>query len=276
MPPTVKLDWKAHDFDRDAQERNSSSASVRYIVFDAASEAEAVSAVEAAAPSVYDDIPLRSVSVSERLSDTSWRVEARYSFPSGGSGGGSAVAEREPAFSFDISHGEQRTLIFPIAHKSKLPASAPDSVTINDGEGVNLDSPVCTFSETFWFPPSRITSDWKIRVASMYKKINAKPFRGFEAGDVRFEGCSASRAGNDPDDYWQVTFKFAVQINNRKQPVKIGNLGNITKRGWDYLWIRYKEDISEDSSEKKYVQKVPVAAYVEQVFEEADFRQMGI
>lgn len=276
MPPTVKFDWKNQNFDHDAQDKNASSASVPFIVFDAASESEAVSAVEDTAPPDFNGIPLKSVSIAERLSDTSWRVEARYSYPSGGSGGGSAVAEREPAFSFDVSHGEQRTLMFPIAHKSKLPADVPDSVTINDGDGVKLDSSVCTFSETHWFPPARITAAWKIRVASMYKKINSKPFRGFDPGDVRFEGCSASRAGNDPADYWQVTFKFAVQLNNRQLPQQIGDLGSIVKRGWDYLWVRYQEDFAQDNDGKMYTTKKPVAAFVEQVFEEADFREMGI
>lgn len=273
---TVQQAWNAVSLERDSQNSNNGSASVFYIVSGAAEEPDAITAAADYAPDTFDGIPRKSVSVSDRLTDTQWKIEVRYAFPSGGSGGGASVADREPSFSFDVSQGEKRTLFFPIDIKAKLPANAVNPQTINDGEGVSLDSPVCTFSETHWFAPSKITAAWKIRVASMYKKINSEKFRGFEAGDVRFEGCSASRAGNDPSDYWQVTFKFAVRVNNKNNPEQIGNLGSVSKRGWDYLWCRYKEDFEADGSGKLYTVKKPVAAFVHQVFEEADFRKMGI
>ena len=216
MSVTVQQAWSPANIERDNQNTNNASASVYFIAFDAANEAEALSAVENSAPDSFDGIPRKSVSVSDRLTETDWKIEVRYAFPSGGSGGGSAVADRDPSFSFDVSQGATRHITTPLAHKTKIPSSAPDSSAINDGEGIDIDASVCTFSETWWFPPNKITPAWKIKVASLYKKINSKKFRGFEPGDVRFEGCTGSRSGNSSSDYWQMTFKFAVQMNNKK------------------------------------------------------------
>ena len=276
MSVTVQQAWSPANIERDNQNTNNASASVYFIAFDAANEAEALSAVENSAPDSFDGIPRKSVSVSDRLTETDWKIEVRYAFPSGGSGGGSAVADRDPSFSFDVSQGATRHITTPLAHKTKIPSSAPDSSAINDGEGIDIDASVCTFSETWWFPPNKITPAWKIKVASLYKKINSKKFRGFEPGDVRFEGCTGSRSGNSSSDYWQMTFKFAVQMNNKKTPLQIEDLGSVAKRGWDLLWIRYEEDIVTGSGGKMYTVKKPVAAYVDQIFEEADFRELGI
>ena len=149
---------------------------------------------------------------------------------------------------------------------------APDSQGINDGEGADIVCPVCTISETHWFRPSKITTAWKKKVATMVGCINGSAFWGFSAGELLFTGCSGTRTGDSSKDKWQVTFRFGVQAN---QSVKIGSLGTISKRGWDLLWARYKEEIKE-SGGKKIVLRVPKAAYAEQVYEEANFKSLGI
>jgi len=46
-----------------------------------------------------------------------------------------------------------------------------------------------------------------------------------------------------------------------------------SKKGWEYLWVRYAD--AEDATPKAIV-KVPVAVYIEKVYEEGDFSGLGI
>ena len=47
------------------------------------------------------------------------------------------------------------------------------------------------------------------------------------------------------------------------------------KLGWDYLWFRYEEaDVKDSEGNVVSVARKPVAAYVERVYEFADFRDI--
>ncbi|RLJ02117.1 MAG: hypothetical protein DRP08_04810, partial [Candidatus Aenigmatarchaeota archaeon] len=84
-----------------------------------------------------------------------------------------------------------------------------------------------------------------------------------------FQGAAGSyREGQDD---WEITFKFAASPN--QEDIAIGDITDITKKGWEYLWARY-EDV-EDSSAKALVKK-PTAVYVEQVYPCSDFYELGI
>ena len=68
-----------------------------------------------------------------------------------------------------------------------------------------------------------------------------------------------------------ITFRFAVSPN--QSSLSVGKLKVSNKKGWDYLWVRYADKVSES---KKNVIKEPVAAYVEQVYPEGDFGNLGL
>lgn len=53
----------------------------------------------------------------------------------------------------------------------------------------------------------------------------------------------------------------------------MGNITGISKKGWEYLWVRYVD--AEDAAAKAFVKK-PQAVYVERVYEEGDFSGLGI
>ena len=84
-------------------------------------------------------------------------------------------------------------------------------------------------------------------------------------------GASGRRTGDDPDDLWEITYNFSVQRN--QTDLDIGGITVATKRGWDYLWVRYEDQISSDS---KSVLKKPVAVYIEKVYYGTDFTSLGI
>lgn len=103
-------------------------------------------------------------------------------------------------------------------------------VTDDGVEGVDIDTAVSTFSETVKFYSWYLTSSYIAFLARAYGCVNSAPFRGFEAGEVRFLGVSgAYRTG---DYMFEMTFKFAVSPNAWNIP--IGNMIIPFKYGWDY------------------------------------------
>ena len=56
-------------------------------------------------------------------------------------------------------------------------------------------------------------------------------------------------------------------------PIGLASITVSAKKGWEYLWVKYSE--TEDTAAKSLVQR-PVAAYVEKVYEQADFGGLGI
>jgi len=53
----------------------------------------------------------------------------------------------------------------------------------------------------------------------------------------------------------------------------VGPISGISKKGWEYLWVRYAD--AEDTGSNTLV-KQPVAAYVEKVYEDGNFAALGI
>ena len=53
----------------------------------------------------------------------------------------------------------------------------------------------------------------------------------------------------------------------------MGDIGPITKWGWEYLWVQYADEADDDT---KQVVKKPVAVYVEKVYYGTDFSGLGI
>lgn len=85
----------------------------------------------------------------------------------------------------------------------------------------------------------------------------------FAPGELLFEGASGARGTNsDGDPAWSVQYKFAASKN--KQNIVIGQGINVpNKKGWQYLWVRYKRD----DADNRFVQ-VPDVAFVADVYEE--------
>ena len=104
------------------------------------------------------------------------------------------------------------------------------------------------------------------RFPTLTGKVNGATFKGFAVGEVLFLGASGSQRGNDD---WEITFRFAASPN--RWNLAVGYISGIRKRGWEYLWVRYA-----DAEDEGVLVKRPVAAYVEQVYEYGDFRQLAI
>lgn len=138
-----------------------------------------------------------------------------------------------------------------------------DSIT-----GTDITVPVFNFTETHRIPAATVNGAYKLALFNCTGKTNDSTFKGFAAGEVLFLGASGSKRGLEE---WEIAFKFAASPN--VTGMTLGAITGITKAGWDYLWVRFRDEA--DGTAKTLVKR-PIAAYVERVYRSANFSTLGI
>jgi hypothetical protein len=253
---------------------NYTTAEIPYYVFEAEDEDAAIEFAKANVLLMFNDIPLESIEIDERLSLNVFKITAQYKKSSTAALSAIDNDEPDPVYSFDTGGGNQH-LTQSLKTVAKYPADAPDynGAIGYDGENVNgidVTMPVMNFSETHYVKPSRVTTKYKKNISDLTGSVNSGQFKGYPEGEVLFLGASGSRRGDDRDNFWEISFKFAVSANRKN--LKVGNLTVSEKKGWDYLWVRYADDLEDGET----LVKKPIAAYVEKVYERKDFGLLGI
>ena len=249
---------------------------IPYIVFEADNEGAALSAARTkAAGESFEDMELDGVEVTERVNKDTWKVKAIWKSEGEEEEDDDDEVETS-SFAFDTGGGTMHRNQ-SLKTVSKVPSDAPDfngAIEVdNEGNvnGVDVTMPVLNFTETHIMNASRVTTSYKKNVAAITGTVNRSGFRGFSAGEVLFLGASGTKRGKKNDSPWEITFRFAVSPN--QSGLQVGKLKVSQKKGWDYLWVRYADKVADN---KKNVIKEPVAAYVEQVYPEGDFGNLGL
>ena len=252
---------------------NYTTAEIPYYVFEAEDEDAAIELARANVPTTYKSIPQESIEIDERISERVFKVAVLYKagFDENTLSGNE---EPNPVYSFDTGGGTQH-LTQSLNTVTRSPSDAPDygGAIGYDGENVNgidVTMPVMNFSETHYLKPSKVSTKYKKTIAELTGSVNSGQFKGYAEGEVLFLGASGSRRGDSRKDLWEITFKFAVSSNRKN--IKVGDLTISEKKGWDYLWVRYADDLEDD----KTLVKKPIAAYIEKVYERKDFGLLGI
>jgi len=253
---------------------NYTTAEIPYFVFEVEDEDAAIEFAKANVPLMFNDVPLESIEIDERLSKNVFKINAQYKKSSSAALSSIDNDEPDPLYSFDTGGGTQH-LTQSLKTVAKYPSDAPDynGAIGYDGENVNgidVTMAVMNFSETHYVKPSRVTTKYKRNISDLTGSVNSGQFKGYPEGEVLFLGASGSRRGDDRDNFWEILFKFAVSAN--RQNLKVGSLTVSEKKGWDYLWVRYADDLEDGET----LVKKPIAAYVEKVYERKDFGLLGI
>lgn len=252
-----------------------------YTVTGTADESVAIAAVRSAAPASvtladgvasyglprqsYTSRPLHVDSENEEQSR--WSVEVSYAIASGG-------AQQETGSSFTsidttggtthLSHAREH--IADYGPPGQTPANFRGAINVSEQGvgGVDVPIPQYSFSETHY------QADLNQSVIfALTGRVNSQFFKGFAPGECLFLGARAARRGAEED--WEVTYQFACLPN--ESSLSVGNITGITKRGWDYLWVRYG-DKHDDTTNRKT--RVALSAHVEQVHAYADLNGLGI
>ena len=185
----------------------------------------------------------------------------------------------EFTYSFDTSSETQRaTHSISTLSANAPPGMAPPNhygaIGVNNGsiEGCDVIVPTLTFSMTRT-REGILTMQFIQMLYALTGKINISPFLGFLAGEVLFEGASGSQkfvnhkkpATEENPPLFDITYKFRLSYS--ESMINVGDIRVNFKRGWDYFWVQYIENMDGDS---QTVVKRPVAAYVEQVYRHAN------
>lgn len=250
------------------------SAELIYKITGTADDAAALSSLKSTAPATFAGMKRQPVTVEPVHVDTArpdtciWTGTATY-----------APLEVEPppetgesVFNFDTGGGTQH-ITQSLNTIGRYPGTAPDfkgaiGVTHDNVEGVDITVPVYTFSETHYVASSSVTTAYKNTLFNLTGKVNNGAFKGMAPGECLFLGASGSKRGTDD---WEITFRFAGSPN--RTGLSVGPIGGISKKGWEYLWVRYAD--TEDTASHTLV-KQPIGAYVEKVYEEGNFSSLGI
>ena len=250
---------------------------IPYIVFEAEDEDAALAAARSKAASrTVEGMELDSVEVTERVNGNTWKVKAIYESEESGGGDDDGGDEETSSFAFDTGGGTMHRNQ-SLKTVSKTPSDAPDfngAIEVdNEGNvnGVDVTMPVLNFTETHTMNGSRVTTSYKKNIAALTGSVNSSGFRGFSAGEVLFLGASGTKRSKKANAPWEITFRFAVSPN--QSGLSVGKLKVSQKKGWDYLWVRYADKVSQN---KKNLIKEPVAAYVEQVYPYGNFGNLGL
>lgn len=210
-----------------------------------------------------------------------WEIDVEYKSESKTEKEEKPGEGEEPTYkiSFDTSGGmhkitESLKTLWKGAY-SEAADPAPDLLgAINwDGKNVNgVDIYVgkLEFTIDVFYSPSFFNLTVLKGFAKATGKKNKLEWIGFEIGELLFLGAQGSLerhlAHGTPNDPVKVSLKFAYSEN--QQNIKIGGITVPQKRGWDYLWVRYKKILDQGK-----LVPTPVHAYVEQVYEEESFAQ---
>lgn len=280
-----------------AAEGDKSSASLLYgvqIDWSTETEATAVALVNSTAPGSYLGYDRKTVKLTPQGADIFY-AEAKYD----------SRDQQKPGnntFSFDTTGSNEkifysRATIAPPSPPyladsfGYSPEGAPDAPDLKRGinvtehgvEGVDIQTRKFSFEASVTYGPTDITSSVIASIHRLTGTVNndlwAPVIKGvtfsFAAGEVRFDGA---RGSWKQDGNVEITHKFScsqgVQDPDDDNPAgstngnafTVGDIRILVKRGWDYLWIKYKQ-----SSEGGVLIQVATAAYAEQVYEYIPF-----
>lgn len=249
-------------------------------VIDALSEADALAAVAAEAPSILDGLPLTTINVREDVADGGYACEANYSTieaPQGTTGPAPVLQVGQSSFSFEVVVQPVRVVV-PIEPQTVYPRTGldvpPNSARWLIGEQGNNDppegcdvyEPAASFSETHIFAASSMTPTYTQAILSCVGQLNSATFRGWQAREVLCVGVSGSRRGADD---WELSFRF--QVKKHQTGLTVAGVSGVDKGGWDFLWCR--QSLATDGvTLSRLVDYVVIA----KVFREANFAALGI
>jgi len=204
------------------------------------------------------------------LGDNAWQLTINYSKE--GAEDGSEPLKR--ARSFDTTGGTQH--MTQAYAETRFGTSAPDQkkaigVDSNGVNGVDVVVPQLQWQESYDVPNAYVTDDYIRGVSGVTGTTNNASFRGFDAGEVLFVGCSGSQEWDDQKGRgpWSLSFRFVASKNVTGET--IGDISGVSKKGHEYLWVRY-----EDAVDLNVLLKKPKAVYVNKVYRESAFSALGI
>ena len=255
------------------------SAEIKYYVINPTSKSAAIEAVFDAAPEKDGTLLFSSVRFDGYDGDGNIELTAEYEALSSGGGGGGDDDE-EPTESFECGGGTKHVNV-AIKQRRVYGGSNDDANGLigwngksgSECEVAGVDLPAASPRQTYTkvMRVSKVTDTaYKRRVSGLVSKVNSKPFKGWEAGELMFENLSYSTPASG-QTHVTVTFHFKVSLNESDAKVAGKSIGK--KEGHEYVWTRHKT-VKDDTSGAPKTEVDSI--YVSTVCEAADFSVLGL
>ena len=128
-------------------------------------------------------------------------------------------------------------------------------------KGADIIIPALKLNVTYRHPLGVVSIPYAKFLAGITGTVNSDDFLTFAPGEVLFLGA---RGADGSLAEASVTYQFAMSKNITGQ--SIGDITDVAKKGWEVVWISYKDDTDTVGSTAKPV-RVPQYAYVERVYD---------
>jgi len=273
---TVTEDYES----RPLSDGDAPTAQRSYVIAGTASESDALTALLAAAPATVTDLVRKTWKVDpldvvdDDPDHSLWRGQVTY-----GRTSNKPPKTGDNRYNFDIgSAGTIHITAVDATDHIDDHALAGEVIVSHGGligwngeecEGVDVEEPSYKWSETHYIAKTLVTEGYKAQVyAVACAPVNDTDFRGFKAGEVKFDGVSGSERGGED---CEMTFSFNAKPNRRN--FMVGEIDVPSKDGWDYLWIEYRQ--KPHGTAKKLVPEA-VLVHIERVYKRSDFAALGI
>lgn len=258
----------------------------------------AIAAVFAAAPSTHGGLAKsRVTNVREFGNESGWEITVHYGDDLTASATTYEIGNAT-LLSFTTIGATQRitqsykTVDWSAATSAGGKNAAPDfknAIGIGpDGVPAGTDAPVpiCKFRVRKKYAPGDITAAYLGNLILMSGRKNGASWSVtfnyglsslqliFRAGEAIFYGADVAEP--DRDGNTEITFDFGAAPNLENYIPQPG-WPAINKRGWDYLWFTYKQQMAVASNTTtKYLASLPTAAYVEEIALDGDFSVLNL
>ena len=247
-----------------------------YVIQGTDSDATARSNLAATAPTTVDGYIRQSYRVEpvgDPTQSETWIGEARYGVASF-----STPESGDSVFNFETAGGQLQITQSLDTVASYPTGEAPDfeGAIGYDGErvqGTSIVHPIYNWGETHWFEAGDVTITYRSNLFNQTGTVNNAIFKGMDPGECLFLGASGTRRGTGSNDDWEISFRFASQPN--QSGLTIGSITGITKKGWDFLWVRYADEVVTVDTNEFLIQR-PKNVYVEQIYKTSNFADLGI
>lgn len=145
--------------------------------------------------------------------------------------------------------------------------------------GVDIPAAQMRESYTRILPASKLTIAFKRKVAGMVGKVNSTVFKGWEAGEVMFLGCTYNiefkknkkERSDDKTDLVSVTYNFAIHANEDSFTLNYKTYTR-KKKGFEYVWAISETVVNENNPPSLEVKGI----FIDKICEEADFNELGL
>ena len=269
----VEMDYHEHVKSIDKNGKYT-SVELRYIVFEAADEDAALTAVLNVAEKEVNELPLESIEIDERCGDQTFKVNAIYKVAEVSDTTDDEDDNDEPTMSFDCGGGSKH-LLYSLSQKKVYGnkdaggAIGWNGKTCDDCEITGVDIPTAQLRETYTVQMriSKLTTSFKKKVAALVGKVNSGSFKGWSAGEVMFLGMSYTTPTQKAQKV-TVSFNFAIQPN--ESGINVGG-HSVSKKGFEYVWAISKTEVNQGVPQLRVD-----GIYVDQVCEYASFSSLGL